>query len=380
MLAAISSLAACQKEDNDIVNDDTEIIIEEDTTGLCGHPLLTSDISAIQDDGDGRWLIADNQVRDGGPGKDGIPSVDFPEFSRVEDIDFMSDDDYVIGVKVGTEVRAYPHPVLDWHEIVNDEFTGQADCKTYLSINYCPLTGTGMAWNREIDGKVTTFGVSGLLYNTNLIPYDRASDSNWSQMRLDCVEGDLQGQRAETYPLLETSWKTWKELYPDSKVLNAETGFNRSYGRYPYGDYKTSDNLVFPVNVTDNRLPRKERVLGVIVDGEAKVYRFNSFTTLGEGNEMIEDNINDLPIVLVGNNPKGFIVAYQRTTVDGTLLNFEVIQNDKDVILADTEGNRWNLFGEAVAGPRTGERLLPTRSYIGYFFSWGAFYPNVEIY
>ncbi len=375
-------MTACQKEDTTISNnDDDEIIIQEDTTGLCGHLLLTTDNGGILDDGDGSWLIADNQVRDGGPGKDGIPSVDIPEFSSVDDINFLNNGDYVLGVKVGSEIRAYPHPVLDWHEIVNDEFLGQADCKTYLSINYCPLTGTGMAWNRELDGKITTFGVSGLLYNTNLIPYDRNTDSNWSQMRLDCVQGSLQGQKITTYPLIETTWKTWKERYPNSKVMNSETGFNRSYGSYPYGDYRTSENLVFPVNISDRRLPRKERVLGVIADGIAKVYRFNSFTEIaGEATELIEDSVNGQAIVVIGNNDANFLVAYQRTTMDGTLLEFQAMQDSPDSIMKDNEGNSWNLFGEAIAGPRTGERLSPTRSYMGYFFSWGAFYPNVEIY
>ncbi|MEM8528113.1 MAG: DUF3179 domain-containing (seleno)protein [Bacteroidota bacterium] len=138
---------------------------------------------------EGNWLIPQNEIRDGGPGKDGIPSIDNPEFVAVNDIDFLSEDDLVVGVKVGAEIRAYPHLILDWHEIVNDQLEDLS-----LALNYCPLTGTAIGWKSKIDGKVTTFGVSGLLYNTNLMPYDRLTNSTWSQMRLDCVEGELQGK------------------------------------------------------------------------------------------------------------------------------------------------------------------------------------------
>ena len=177
----------------------------------------------------------------------------------------------VLIIKVGDVVKAYPHPILDWHEIVNDDIQGKK-----LAITYCPLTGTGIAWNRMLEGSETTFGVSGLLYNTNLMPYDRLTNSTWSQQRLDCVNGQLRGQTAETYTLVETTFETMKKFYPKGLVLNTETGFNRSYGRYPYGDYKINDErLVFPISKEDRRLDLKERTLGVLLpSGDKRVYSF----------------------------------------------------------------------------------------------------------
>ena len=149
------------------------------------------------------WSIPTDDVRDGGPGKDGIPSVDNPQFSTAGEASYLSDNDLVIGMVNGTQVKAYPHPILDWHEIVNDELDGIA-----VAMTYCPLTGSGIAWDCELDGERTTFGVSGLLFESNLIPYDRKTNSNWSQMRLDCVNGPLQGQKINTFPIIETTWGT----------------------------------------------------------------------------------------------------------------------------------------------------------------------------
>ncbi|MEO0897516.1 MAG: DUF3179 domain-containing protein [Bacteroidota bacterium] len=215
------------------------------------------------------WLIPSTRVFDGGPGKDGIPSLENLVFRLADRVDFMAPEDLVIGFRVGDDIRAYPHKILDWHEIVNDD----VDDQVFTSITYCPLTGTASAWNREIGGKVTTFGVSGLLYNTNLMPYDRETDSYWSQMRFDCVNGSSIGQEIEVQMIVETSWNTWLNLYPNSIVLTPETGFNRNYQQYPYGDYRTNDNnIIFPLEYDDQRLPRKERVHAVILDGVAKAY------------------------------------------------------------------------------------------------------------
>ena len=162
---------------------------------------------------DSEWLIPASQIVDGGPGKDGIPSLDNPDFIDLSEATFIPDDRMVLGLRVGDEIMAYPHQVLDWHEIVNDEADGKS-----VAVLFCPLTGTGMAWNRNINGTITEFGVSGLLFKNNLIPYDRSTDSNWSQMLQQSVNGTLSGLQTSVYPVVETSWATWKELYPDSRV------------------------------------------------------------------------------------------------------------------------------------------------------------------
>jgi len=321
----------------------------------------------------GDWLIPKEQVYDGGPGKDGIPALTNPTFIPMGEATYLNDDDLVIGVKVGDEVRAYPHPILDWHEIINDDINGKL-----LSVTYCPLTGSGIGWNRVLNGQATTFGVSGLLYNTNLIPYDRATNSNWSQMRLQCVNGALKGEFIETTPIVETSWKTWREMYPGTKVVSTNTGYSRPYGRYPYGDYRTNNgSLLFPVSNDDGRLPRKERVHGVIIGDGTKVYRVRSFP---DSIATINDSFRDVPIVVVGSSLKNFVVSFERRLPDGKLLTFRPVQNSGAVVMIDDEGTAWDVFGRASSGPRANTQLKPTRSYIAYWFAWGAFYPGAEIY
>ncbi len=223
--------------------------------------------------GTDNWLVPKNEVRSGGPGKDGIPAISSPKFVDVKDASFMDKTNLVVGVSDGSSVKAYPHDVMDWHEIVNDGI-GTID----YSLIYCPLTGTATAWDRNVDGKITTFGVSGLLYNTNIVPYDRATGSNWSQLLDKAIFGEMKGTKPVKYMVLETKWETWEKLYPGSKIMNFDTGYNRNYGKYPYGNYKDDKNLIFPVKYLDTRLHEKERVHAVIVNGKARVYRFLSFT------------------------------------------------------------------------------------------------------
>jgi hypothetical protein len=120
---------------------------------------------------------------------------------------------------------------LDHHEIIN-----QTAGETHLAVSYCPLTGTAVCWNRELKGGITTFGVSGLLFNHNILPYDRATESLWSQIRNECIFGDLVSTKAELIPILETTWETWKSMYPDTWVMTENTGHDRDYTYYPYGD------------------------------------------------------------------------------------------------------------------------------------------------
>ncbi|MEO1448290.1 MAG: DUF3179 domain-containing protein [Bacteroidota bacterium] len=319
------------------------------------------------------WLIPESQVLDGGPGKDGIPSIDQPQFVSVgEANEFLQDDDLIVGVKVGSVIRAYPHIILDWHEIVNDELGNMA-----LAINYCPLTGTAMAWDRTFEGEVSEFGVSGLLYNTNLMPYDRSTESYWSQMVMGAVHGDRSGEEATVYPVVETTWKTWKEMYPATEVLGLETGFRRNYGIYPYGGYRENqDQLFFPVNHENPILPQKERVLAVRVRNAVRAFRFNDF----EGEvKHFEYKINDTELVVVGQAEDNFLVAYGREASDGTLLDMSPVQDAYPIVLTDQEGNRWDVFGVAVSGPRSGEQLPILRSLIGYWFTFPAFFTGTEV-
>jgi len=319
----------------------------------------------------GEWLIPKEEVFDGGPGRDGIPSVDNPQFTNVGGSSYLLDNDLVIGINIGGVLRAYPHPILDWHEIVNDEINGKK-----LAITYCPLTGSAIAWNRQGTVSNSTFGVSGLLYNSNLIPFDRGSKSNWSQMRLQCVNGQLIGNEIETSKIIETTYKTWREMYPSSKILSTNTGFGRQYGNYPYGGYRTNNDLIFPVSLEDNRLHKKVRVLGLIAGGQTMAFVINSFSA-----DVSVKNIafGGEEFVVIGSSGKNYAAAYKRKLNDGTTLEFAITQGELPLVMMDNEGTKWDIFGEAIEGPRAGESLKQAKAFIAYWFGWAAFYPNTLI-
>ncbi len=331
-------------------------------------------IDTLQDsDNSDEWSIPKDEVYDGGPGKDGIPSIDNPSFIEINEVDFLENEDLVIGMKIDGQAKAYPHKIMNWHEIVNDQIAGQK-----VSITYCPLTGTAISWNRVINGQETTFGVSGLLYNSNLIPYDRKTDSRWSQMRMDCVYGDLKGEKPDNYQVIETEWKTWKNMYPDSKVLSTQTGYRRDYDRYPYGDYKSSDKLLFPVNPEDNRLFSKERVLGIINDNKSKTYRFQLFSN---STRLIRDEFKGMTYLIVGNKTLNLLTAFNLSASNIPVnTKFQSVENSLPMIVEDSNGNKYDIFGNQVTGPHTDYELVPANSFIGFWFSWGAFYPEPLIY
>ncbi len=319
----------------------------------------------------GEWLIPQNEVFDGGPGKDGIPAISNPSLVGNSSINFMKNDDLVIGVKLDGEIRGYPHSILDWHEIINDKINDN-----YFSITYCPLTGSTINYNRDLNGNITTFGVSGLLYNTNLIPYDRATNSNWSQMKLLCVNGELKGKIPETYIAIETSWATWKRIFPNAQVVSSSTRYSRNYGNYPYGSYKSNNNLLFPVSPSNSLLPMKERVHGIIHGSKTMAFRFSSFNN---GISTLSKVVDGSNIIIVGSKTDNFIVSYYKKLSDGTNLTFTAVHDKLPIILTDNEGNSWDIFGEAVGGARLGQRLKPTKSFIAYWFAWAAFYPGIKV-
>ena len=315
------------------------------------------------------WLIPCNEVSDGGPGQDGIPSIDEPQFARASDTTYLDASDRVVGVFVNGEYHAYPHRVLDWHEVINDSVDTDA-----FVISYCPLTGSALAWDVSDDATNTEFGVSGLIYNSNLILYDRASGSRWSQMLQQSVWGDRSAERAEQIQVIETSWQTWLSMYPDSLVLTLDTGFSRSgYTGYPYGDYRTSTVLLFPLEDLDNRLHPKQRVIGIRSNAAGKAYQIDSF---GSTTQTINDHFESTPIVVVGNGDLDFAAIYSRELSDGTVLDFSPVQDQLPIVMSDSEGNNWDVLGVAVSGPRAGVQLERTTSFTAMWFAWAAFLNN----
>jgi len=320
------------------------------------------------------WLIDAGEVFDGGPGKDGIPSVDDPEHISAAEATYLDSEDLVVGYVYEGEARAYPHKILDWHEIVND---GIGD--NLFALTYCPLTGTAGNWNRRIEGLATTFGVSGLLYNSNLMPYDRSTESLWSQMRLDCVNGALIGNKISLFHSVETTWSTWKKMYPDTKVLSTNTGFDRNYNSYPYTsgpqDYRIDPFLLFPIDNLDNRLHTKERVLGVVNNGDVTAYTFSLFPQDVSSISIINDVVGGDKVAIIGSERYNFILAF---IVEDQLL--EPLSSLNDGFVKDQNENIYDPFGYVISGPDTGERLGTLDAYIGYWFAWAEFYPDIVIF
>jgi hypothetical protein len=193
-------------------------------------------------------------------------------------------------------------------------------------------------------------------------------------MRLDCVGGELAGEQVEIFPVIETSWKTWLEMYPNSKVVTTKTGHTRNYGVYPYGDYRTNNSyIIFPVTNTDWRLDNKERVHGILGDVETLIYRFEKFSS---GINVYLDSIDSKPIIVAGSKDDNFIVSFYTEERD---LNFSAVQNQFPIIFEDSRGNKYDVFGSVVSGIDLEMTLETTKSYIGYWFAWAAFNTNLEI-
>lgn len=196
------------------------------------------------------------EIYSGGPAKDGIPELTKPEFITAEQARYLHPEDRVLGIYLNGEAKAYPLRILNWHEIVNDIVGGKA-----IIITSCPLTGSGLAYDALFNNRRVIFGVSGNLYNSNVLLYDRDTESLWSQLKMEAVTGKMTGTKLKPSPLFNTTWKGWKNRFPNTKVLSLNTGYIRDYTKDPYQRYEKSDRIYFPVSHTDKELAPKEWVL-----------------------------------------------------------------------------------------------------------------------
>ena len=327
-------------------------------------------------------LIPQNLIVSGGPGKDGIPALTNPAVVPAETADtFLVPEDLVLGVVINGEARAYPHGVLWWHEIINDVLGGRP-----ILVSFCPLTGSGIVSDPVLNDQLHNFGVSGLLFDNNLIMFDRTTDSLWSQMRLDSICGDFSGTRPPLLPIVQSTWAAWKAMHPTTTAVSFDTGFNRDYNRYPYGDYDGIDNtqLLFPQTTIDPRLAMKENVLGITHGGLARAYPVYSPSRLGSGaaRGAINDVVNGLSVLVVFDGPSGLAIPFDRTREDEEVLTFQLVDDDGfPFSLRDQEtGSLWNLNGVAVSGLLEGERLKKIPTFTAFWFAWAAFNPGTEIY
>jgi len=223
-------------------------------------------------------LIPVSQIQRGGPPRDGIPSIDNPVFKPAHRYKEFDENSEVLGVYYNGVAKAYPINIMDKHEIVNDQFNGKP-----VAITYCPLCGSGIAFKADIiNGKPTQFGVSGLLYNSDVLLYDRTTESLWSQIMAQAISGPMKGQELEPINTLRMTLGTWRKLHPETLILSKETGFNRNYQGKAYGNYDQENSTYFPVSHNDNTFHKKEWIIGVEINGVYKAYPVKRLSKLSE--------------------------------------------------------------------------------------------------
>ena len=313
-----------------------------------------------------KHIIPLDKIKGGGPPKDGIPSIDNPKFAGVQGSQFVSDSDVVIGLEINGDARAYPLFILVWHEIVNDR-VGDVP----VAVTYCPLCYTNQVFERIINGNEVEFGTSGKLYNSNLLMYDRWTESYWSQALGTAVTGELTGMQLKTIPFDVITWGDWKKLHPDTLVLTTDTGHLRSYATDPYGDYYTDPRIIFPVEHSDDRTHPKEIILGFNEDGIYKAYKQNDV----EIKKIINDDIGETSLMLVSlfsQNSRAF-----DRTLNGEILEFEFVD---DKILDTKTKSEWNYDGVAISGPLEGNKLTRMSIEPGFWFEWVAFHPDTDLF
>ena len=206
-----------------------------------------------------------DEIVPGGPSRDGIPALSDPKVLPAANAPWP-DDTLVLGLARGAEARAYPVAILNWHELVNDTVGGVP-----ILVTYCPLCGTGLVFDRRVGGQARQFGVSGLLYRSDVLFYDRETESLWSQIHSRAVTGSALGTRLVMLRSEMARWGDWKKKHPNSTVLSSETGHSRDYSQAPYSGYSTSERIYFPVPF-DKRYPAKMPTIGVRTGGAARAY------------------------------------------------------------------------------------------------------------
>lgn len=273
-----------------------------------------------------------DSILGGGPAKDGIPSIDRPKFISISEASKqLLDTEPGLALEIGDVNRFYPFQILVWHEIVNDTINGKR-----VLVSYCPLCLSGIVFDPMVKGERVEFGTSGKLWNSNLVMYDRKTDSLWSQILGEAIVGEMTGTRLEVLPSDQIRFGDWRKLYPNGEVMSRDTGATRFYGQDPYGDYYTTPGTFFPVGKYDSRLGEKEFILGVVINDKAKAYWPPAIKKVGK----VED-------VFQGKT----IIAQYEKDIDAVRL-FEK-KNDGELV-------RINPFG-------------------AFWFSWAAAHPDTEL-
>lgn len=328
-------------------------------------------------DGEPEPLVDLGEIRSGGPPPDGIPPIDEPMYLAVDDVDFLTDNEPVLAFELDGDARAFPVQIMTWHEIVNDTIGG-----TPVTISYCPLCNSAIAYERRFGDRVLDFGTSGLLWNSALVMYDRQTETLWSHFTGEGIVGELTGQQLTDLPLATVAWSTWRDANPDGLVLSRDTGHSRDYGRNPYPGYDAVDGVPFLFEgEVDGRYTAMTRVVGIEHEGEAVAVPLVELqeTRVVDGSAGGDDIVVwwtpgtasalDSSAIAEGRDIGATGVFFAE--VDGRSLTFSAVD---EATFTDAEtGSTWNVLGQAVDGDLAGARLAALPHVDTFWFAWSTF-------
>jgi len=322
--------------------------------------------------------IPTKHIARGCNGADCIPALSNPDLTTpgTESAQYLADSSRVIGLLFGDQALAIPHNILWFHEIVNfDDWAGRS-----FAVTYCPLTGSSLAFDRSaVDG--AELRVSGLLFNNNLVMYDRQEKTSlWPQMNRAANCGADVGAELSMLPVVEMTWSQWKGLHPRTKVVSSRTGHVNRYteANYPYEDYERKDNdrLLYDMREFDDRRPPKERVLGIPDREESIVFPFGELAD-GASARALSVTVRGEEMIVFWDRSGRAAMAY-RPAHEGDHLSFKV-KNGR--IVDEQTGSTWTVDGRAVEGEKEGAQLDPVnRAYVSFWFAWDAFQPDARLW
>ena len=319
----------------------------------------------------------------GGPPRDGIPPIDQPKFIENQlAAQWLKPNDPVIALEINGDARAYPLQILTWHEIVND-VVGEIP----VTITFCPLCNSAIVFKRNHQGITYDFGTSGLLRHSDLVMYDRQTESLWQQFTGEAIVGVMTGEQLMMIPSGLIGFEQFQAAYPAGKILSKETGYSREYGRNPYPGYDDIRNNPFLFrDPLDERLPAMARVVTVSDGKYHNAYPVELLEKLG----VIHHQLGNQAVVIFHQDGVSSALDTTRiangddvgaTGVFVPLVGKQELTFIKERGFVDEQtGSHWNIIGQAILGPLKGKQLERLVHADQFWFSWGAFRPDTLIY
>ncbi len=335
-----------------------------------------------------------SEIRSGGPPKDGIPSLDEPTFESIEDAGgWLTQSDPLIVFEVEGRARGYPLAILIWHEIVNDEFAGRP-----ITVTFCPLCNASIVFDRRVGDQILDFGTTGNLRNSDLVMYDRQTESWWQQFTGQAIAGELTSTQLNFLASQVLAFQEFSELFPEGEVLKRPLDlFNRQYGSNPYVLYDTygsnlsrGGSLVLFSGVKDERLEPLERVVGILLDGSSVAIPFQAvsqegvihYTSESTGEDIVVFHQFGMSSALsesdIGEGRDIGSVGVFASSLEGQHLTFEATENG--IFKDSLTGSTWNIRGRATAGEFEGKALKPLVAFDHFWFAWAAFLPDTHLF